>query len=122
MNVASKELCQELYELSGWYDEGSPKFYEAGDGNDYSGYTLGYLLPKLPARLHLTQVDWRFSLTNIDGQVKNKDGAWSADYWSMLDPYFGYARTASSTPEGAACKLAIELFKRGVLKKEEIND
>lgn len=116
MNVASLELCKELYELSGWKDcefqysgwngddwrleHGQPTMLDTaadsryGKQTSYPAYDLGYLVRKLPAR---TLID-RFS---------------DAYLAALAVPEFYEAR--ADTPEDAAAKLAIELFKQGVL-------
>jgi hypothetical protein len=54
MYYASKELCQELYELSNWedvdwsYDENGHGFTFRHQANSIPAYDLGYLLRKLP--------------------------------------------------------------------------
>jgi hypothetical protein len=113
MNVASRELCEELYELSGWTSQA----YESGGiekawrptplisaenyrlitigpntPEDIPAYGLGYLLRKLPEISMLWQ----------------QDGKWHCD---LEDAYMCEAHT----PEDAACKLCIELFKQGIL-------
>lgn len=147
MNVASLKLCKELYELSGWdntelyhaqsifdepvelsrYRTQKDLDDEQGTGKllvwSYSGveigsfkwtipaYDLGYLLRKLPAWFR----NGEFYLSN-DGAEKL---GWTAGY--MKEDNDGYLYWTMSeladTPEDAACKLAIELFKQGVLTK-----
>lgn len=65
MNVASKELCEELYKLSGWHNGthwsivGEPRAV-----TDFPKYDLGYLLRKLPDAIHNHEHDFttRFHL------------------------------------------------------------
>lgn len=113
MNVASLDLCKELYELSGW-EMTWFRWYEDADGNrelsdgtnmggmDYTNaYDLGYLLRKLPKPAGISQ-------------MLSSDEVWiatSGGFHPNKHPYLG-----AETPEDAACKLAIELFKQGVLK------
>lgn len=122
-NVASLELCKGLYELSGWSD---CKFYwsmmvERGEevpGEEYvmynlhdytnikhgqynfPAYDLGYLLRKLPTDC----------LISVYEQGKT--------YYCMKDTSGAESTydVEANTPEDAACKLAIELIKQGVLK------
>lgn len=128
MNVANMELCKSLYELSGW--DGTFQFWSKGvngylpymvverepiwKDDYYPAYDLGYLLRKLPHhkdgfyyfRPHLEQ---------------ERDKKWGA-YLECDTTYEGQELLASGvddTPEDATCKLAIELFKQGVLVKEE---
>lgn len=134
MNTASLELCKELYVLSGWGELGDvpppDKWYSFGKTNDNAGitdrtsigrdthylnsvpaYDLGFLLRKLPAilnmpdgphQLHLVK-DWFVEYQTYDLKKRHSVGI----YKFMAD-----------TPEDAACKLAIELFKQGVLQPE----
>ena len=62
MNVASKDLCQELYELSGWSDPD----VELRSDIQY-GYTLGYLLRKLPMYVKGGRLEMIYELDE-DGQ------------------------------------------------------
>lgn len=117
MSVANLELCRELYELSGWKTELSWMKFGKHLGNfadddrwtltdgqhgDFAAYDLGYLLRKLdthsPELYKVASATWRCkgrNYTDISEDVYHKD---------------------ADTPEDAACKLAIELFKQGVLK------
>lgn len=101
MNTASLELCKELYELSGW--EGEEDVYRQAEPGEEDenvvcpAYSAGYLLRKLPK----DETTYGFKL-----------GKWYAQYQAA--PVF------ADTPEDALCKLAIELFKQGVLKKERV--
>jgi hypothetical protein len=111
MNVASLELCKELYELSGWddgdldwwrYDDGLKKHVldiELVAGSIAPAYNLGYLMRKLPN-------------LSLHKEARN-NGVYTCAYW------LGGIKNLivkDDTPEDAACKLAIELFKQGVLK------
>lgn len=104
-HVASLELCKELYELSGWktgrffWSEKTPKFSRGAfiEGVSISAYDLGYLLEKLPAQITLTK------------------GVSYACRWVAEDRNNSHNFTGK-TPEDAACKLAIELFKQGILE------
>lgn len=128
MQVANEDLCKELYELSGW--KGVNAFYASDSwigfvrqegynpqigmletvtpDNCIPAYDLGYLIRKLPKFYE----DAEFWLTN-DGL------SWTAGY--ATDKYadgnfhFLTAETAD-TPEDCTTKLAIELFKQGILK------
>ena len=113
MNVASLELCKELYELSGWNDtdlahaeEAERVFLAAYNYGEFGyeairlapAYDLGYLLRKLPEQVTLScfRSSWRCEVL-----IPNDIATVSAD-----------------TPEDAAAKLAIELWKQGVLSRE----
>lgn len=97
-NVASLELCKELYKLSGWSepnfrwcsDDGGPNeiLYEFGEWSAKvkdicPAYSLGYLLRKLQPHAFSDQL---IKICRADN------------------------------PEDAACSLAIELIKQGVIK------
>lgn len=100
MNVANLDLCRELYELSGWTDNDHHRYL--GEGEEIPAYDLGYLLRKLQP----------FNAADLQ---------WLGGKWAAQAVIFGTQpkseRTEADTPEDAACKLAIELFKQGVLTK-----
>jgi hypothetical protein len=111
MNVASFELCQELYKLSGWLTGIDGNCYVSlhgermgievrpitDTGNDgiqiCPAYDLGYLLRKLP-------------VGNVLSSVEDK---WIASSSPEV--------TTAANPEDAAAKLAIELIKQGILPR-----
>lgn len=62
-----------------------------------NGYSLSFLLRKLPTGMYLR--------INEKGYSVNIYGSYDKKYHYLAD-----------TPEDAACKLLIELFKQGVLK------
>lgn len=122
MNVASQELCWELYELSAWAETDLQwRFsYESktstrkgmtwhvarphkGGLPPIPAYDLGYLLRKLPldSEGETPGVYW--------DQLEN---AWAADYGNEMR-----YRQHAANPEDATAKLAIELFKQGILKR-----
>jgi hypothetical protein len=124
--VASLELCKELYELSGWRKDVEHVYYSNGGAvnprnvwpknevfdkpGNIPAYSLGYLLRKLPM-----QYNRGILLVGVTNGDK-----WSAQYYSFYPPDRG-AKSAiliADTPEDAAAKLAIELFKQGILKRE----
>lgn len=109
MSVATLELCRELYELSGWQ---SGNWHIIGPDESTPSYDLGYLLRKLP-RIH--KRDWHLFL-----QPWTRYGTWYCNLRHWQDPYLLVEERASvgDTPEDAAAKLAIELFKQGVLTQE----
>jgi hypothetical protein len=129
MNVASLELCKELYELSKWFDTGY-KHYEINgkyeilpsikitdDWGDEGrnvlsmlapAYDLGYLLRKLEP---LTEERGRLFVTT------RNVGDWTAGFSATYDAFHD-DKGIADTPEGAVCSLAISLFKAGVLKHE----
>lgn len=109
MQVASLELCKTLFELSGWSEPVNAYWYADGLYNEYQtapetelvspAYDLGYMLRKLPQPRSLTEtyldprtLGWKASCREFDGLAE--------------------------TPEDAAAKLCIALFKQGILKRE----
>ncbi len=118
VTVASLEFCEELYQLSRWhktisYFDGnrdgseSRREHEDGEPTAIPAYDLGYLLRKLP---HQYFDDRRFNRLMM--HVESIDDGLSS-YVFYIGNYVG----KSSTPEDAACKLAIELFKQGMLNR-----
>lgn len=136
MNVANKDLCQELYELSKWDDTWFDKDdgtllvwkysradYEmhiglrdedeqlSGFQEAYPAYDLGYLLRKLPNTIK--QLDgWRY----LTVMVGHSTGGYIACYYKLEKPHFDKFNQQADTPEDCAAKLAIELIKQGILK------
>lgn len=117
MNVASLELCKELYELSGLSD--TDKWYmETNNGGEhvvgyrhsrprnktFPAYDLGFLFQQLKEPVS----EIRF--------VPQMNGKWLLLYTvsGETEDYELFA----DTPEDAACKLACELFKQKVLRKQ----
>lgn len=129
MNVGSLELCKELYEITAWEDTifvyretysiyRSPEFRialvqqtvrtrpsltdwdmkETEEFRQYiPAYDLGYMLRKLPPHY----IVWRTSKDRyISGRIAE----------GLVISQF-----EAKTPEDAVCKLAIELFKKGIL-------
>jgi len=114
MNTANLGLCRELYELSGWdgtehhlsdgYDDYEIQAAEEGGFKDCPLYELGYLLQKLPLEVRDFPIQLR------PNHLRN---LWLCGYKvSQLD-------FQADIPEDALCKLAIELFKQGILTREE---
>lgn len=104
MNVANKELCKELYDVSGWGDGPDMQkldWLDYYDSWSVPAYPLGYLLRKLPDGSYLSK-------------GKRLYTASTGNYKAGQNP-FPYTLHAD-TPEDALCQLAIELFKQGVLK------
>lgn len=119
MNVASLELCKELYELSGWkatsntfrYGNEKLDWIQSDDGKDWylPAYDLGYLLRQLPESTTLRR--------NKAKAIKasNWHGEWAIGVYG--DQYREVGGKHGDTPEDAAAKLAIELFKQGILTR-----
>lgn len=119
MNVVSIEISKELHELSGWIG-GSWVWARHEKTNEYrvqwlhdidtgyywvqdtTAYDLGYLLRKLPPATYLRKY------VNDPLFVVAYERSYEAKYNV-------YGR--GDTPEDAAAKLAIELFKQGVLTR-----
>lgn len=115
-DTASLELSRTLYELSGWYS--NPYWYRHPGGMtslapapDRYGeqfkkvcpaYSFDYLMSKLPRR----EPEWG---TGIHLKWIVRINEWSAGYVKGI-------YTQDEDPTNAVCKLAIELWKQGVLK------
>jgi hypothetical protein len=133
MNVASLELCKELEDLSGWEPE---NFYDldpdkkpeeyfstsedrlmSPDGDYVAAYDLGYLLRKLPSAIPPRQAYVGSRNERSVFKLMNDDlGSW----WALYSPGGRSgcdAMEIAPIPEDAVCKLAIGLFKQGVLLK-----
>lgn len=138
MNVASKDLCEELYELSGWdnteYGYGrkhnhsaqlainmwgewtlQPVHIKTSAFDEYlPAHNLGYLLRKLPYKV---KDECQFDQFGVHLK-QTGGGGWTIYYGEPgkdSEMYFNGA----DTPEDAACKLAIELWKQGILTKDK---
>lgn len=133
MNVASLELCKELYEVSGWKNPKAGVFeiekawrptpLMSGDNyrlinigpntpEDIPAYDAGFLLRKLPRDVGEGE-NLRF--LSLEPQAVSRE-QWSARYSDENYKNPLYSRFAD-TPEDALCQLAIELFKKGILLK-----
>lgn len=122
MNVASLELSKELYELSGWEDlwyikgedDAEPWVHErraavSGYETLAPAYSIGFLLRKLPVEIGVFDTpDYRGRLTVSPGE----NNWWYASY-----DYDKQTVQSAHSPEDAAAKLAIDLFKQGVLTR-----
>lgn len=133
MNVASLELCKELYELSGWdrtdkswwieqwgnFDTEVARYAHKQDEDDtstihYPAYDLGYLLRKLPNYVWSERYQEKARLW-----VRKDEDNWFAWYFvNGIQDVVSEFGTNADTPEDATAKLAIELFKQGILKPE----
>lgn len=142
MNVASLDLCKELYELSGWNDnelwdceyrghrvEALNRIAMGSDRGEYHWreprYDLNYLLGKLPSKLYLptykTKRKSKYpSVLDLSPRHDWSDDfklrGWSARYLKTrnLD---GYIAVWADSPADAAAKLCIELWNQGILQK-----
>lgn len=128
MNVADFDNCKELHELSGWLNDHPSQaiWVEYADDTqmlwasptpDHTeevlqtipAYDLGYLLRKLPTDIEEAQ------FVNIG--TGDAQGPWVAEYSPALNVQTIYA--FADTPEDAAAKLCIELFKQGILNNDK---
>lgn len=138
MNVASLELCKELYELSRWdetpfYWRSDFEFCRYPDEWKHSviyavhkNYTLGGWIKDdtEEARIYNPAYDLGYLMRKLPEPVSllKRDGIWEC---GMANPAaFGVPvnhwviGADNDTPESVAAKLAIELFRQGVLKHE----
>lgn len=142
MNVASLELCKELYELSGWKTEmywvpdvlnTNPDTTEPSHtviewskltsrfnpdrvmqiSLSAPAYDLGYLLRRLSDQEDLANL----SLHRCEHQDGSRN--WGIEVTNLHDVFGDKKFSYADTPEDAAAKLAIELFKQGILTKEQ---
>lgn len=103
MNLASQSLCEELYELSGWQQDGwfPGSLTERKDGSIFPNYHLGLLIRKLPEHI------------SVEYQKRvDYDGEFS---WNLVAQGDGFYWVEDGSIEDVTCKLAIELFKSGIL-------
>jgi hypothetical protein len=136
VNTASLEVCKELYKMSRWKDtDYFHQFIEYSDlstgyyltnptvaaplhANAYPAYDLGYLLRKLPDRVITDKASFHLRINKSD---RFYSIFYDSDtYGVALNKVDVEIGCAALTPEDAACKLAIELFKQGILKREEV--
>lgn len=131
MNVASLELCKELYELSGWetadfaYPTGHqperdyPYFRPLkGLGplcGDTPAYTLDYLLRKVRTVETEGGIYGRDLYNVVVTGMKNT-------YFATLDSIATGSRRGFEfvdvEPENAVARLFIEMFKQGILERD----
>jgi len=125
MNVTSLPLCKELYELSGWgytverYVENQRDHrigvvhatnVDLSIHNEIApAYDLGYLLRKLP---HYDHTGWDLTIS-FDGDFV------VVGYHDPLNANSWREQIGDENIEDAAARLAIELFKQGILKRED---
>lgn len=132
MNVKDKfawlDTCKQLHKVSGWEDtEYSWWVMQWGETEKHPTdtsiahafievphYDLGYLLRKLPDTVEIGGRP-----TTLFTQ-KRHNGYYMAymtrtgEHWPF--DFLAIVKDTADTPENAACKLAIELFKQGILK------
>lgn len=90
-----------------------PSIVRGKEDDDFKpAYTLGYLLRRLPMRLPADPGYW-LTVGPFDEE------RWGASYLNgNTNPPQLLFNTWTYTPEDAAAKLAIELFKQGVLTRD----
>lgn len=125
MNVASLELCKELYELSGWNNASyiheclpnksyvttlsTHNMEHYKDNWYYPAYDLGFLIRKLPPEIKRHElVMHRYS--------NSYDFCYEHDTRDYGVEQLAYA--TADAPEDALCNLAIKLFEEGILNDE----
>lgn len=118
MEVANIDLCKELYELSAWLGDTEYNYngvtLSSGKLDSIPAYTLGYLLRKLPNYVEY----WDGGNESGYLELAHFSKYWSCGY-SDDNEKKSLAVHLCDTPEDAVCKLAIELFKQGVLKNDK---
>lgn len=129
---ASRELCEELYTISGWEDNSTDSRHyngvtlSSGKVDSVPAYDLGFLLRKLPDGVKLfrenlyisaegdSREQWRIEpgdceyLTTGKEQIELPMGELGSEYPEDV---------TADTPEDAAVLLCIELFQQGVLQR-----
>lgn len=120
MQVANLELSKELWNLSKWtstdyrwYEDKGVDYVDVKGTNGLSlpAYNLGFLLRKLPQEID----NYYFDLSTT------KDSSlWIAEYftndYTPERPMSKY-KIEDENPEDCLCRLAIELFRQGILIK-----
>lgn len=128
MNTASLNLCKELYKLSGWGDDDRDDLDWYRRHKDLEtividiemhdslapAYTLGYLLRKLELK-----DGWNHGRLDLSHCADVHESG-TQYYWAVsFNSYDNdFPVGEANTPEDAVCKLAIELFKQGILSKD----
>jgi|SRR5579863_5855991 len=118
-DIASLELCKELYALSHWtvtekhWYKGKPT-YHAPYGWACPAYDLSFLLEKLPQNSWVGYVD----TSGQRGYALAKTYAWNEEGNDINK----IAECRADTLEDAACKLAILLWKQGILKRHRLEE
>lgn len=132
--TADRDLCKQLEEVSGWrnvdnwycyvvdlgsYDTDHWRVFNkanrpSGHKDQVPAYDLDYLLRKLPP--YIATHD-----EHADDYLLTIRPNFAGTMWETI--YVGLERLLyfqqADTPEDAVCKLAIELFQAGILKREE---
>ena len=110
-DTASLELCKELYKLSNWRDTD----FKWRGVNETKGVIQNYLLSKQPnTRLgesNIPAYDLSYIIHRLPREFKLR---YSKDFWICEFEKSSWASSVS--PEDAAINLALDLFKKKVLK------
>lgn len=118
MNVAELSLCKELYELSGWWQEDARAY---GFNKKTQEYVLDYT-PSEDYKKHIAAYDLGYLLRKLKGcSIEHQsNGVYAAQppNYLTIEQRVEWGKGAT-TPEDAAAKLCIELFKQGILQKEK---
>lgn len=146
--VASIKLCQKLHNLSGWgchpvyndnfetdhiwqtfkdkSNEGHPylienrhdtihEYLDKFPSDLWPAYDLGYLLRELPHFIG----DYQLLVMVTYGIMgRPETDTWQAGYFKVGNKVGKHLTDGLDTPEDAACKLAIEMFKQGILTRK----
>lgn len=114
MNIVSLELSKELYKLSKWSDTDEQCSEIVNHRSKwYPAYDLGYLLRKLPETIERDGL-----YTNIGlAKYSSKGAGWRASYGGTYNK--GLMGSSFNSPEDAVAKVAIKLFKEGLLERDK---
>jgi hypothetical protein len=130
MNVASLSLCKELAEFWDANKELTDYVWIKPTSDDWTlmrredvhgapyqivAPDLGYLMRQLPAYLKREGIECRLEVSPTG--YKGKATEWAAAYVDIAGRFIPFLGGAD-TPENAAVKLCIDLFKNGVLTKQ----
>jgi hypothetical protein len=130
MNVASKELCQELYAASAWYDtdhlwhipawkqdevthyDFNAAYVIVGDHNIveksyFPAYDLGYLLRKVGSGGGV--------VADSETYTARRPAQYGVFPVGYKDPLGGRIGWTADTPEDAMCKMIIDLIRVGII-------
>jgi hypothetical protein len=129
VDVASLELCRELYDLSDWEETGlayvslttgeqhviATDYQTPGENWDFDwAYDLSYLLRKLPYKVRDQYQAWVFGF-KLMPTASTGWKIWYGEVGTATEMYF----KSGDTPEDAAAKLCIELFRQNILKRDD---
>jgi hypothetical protein len=113
MHVASLGHSRELYDLSGFSAGYMEWYYDKYVRRVAPKYDLGYLLRNLPEVVATDELSYFTADLYLKPHIAE---TWNAGY--RVGASFPKYSTVADTPEDAAAKLCIELFKQGILTPE----